>query len=301
MELRQLKYFAKVAELKSFSEASRQLNITQSTLSQQIRQLEGELGVELLVRDSHHVRLTDVGEAFLPQAERTLQAAASCIDRIHDVQDLGIGELNIGSTYSFLPLLKETVLQFMKKYPGIKLNICSQPMETLQQMLDEGRIDIALSYKPLYAHPGIESHIMFDNRLAVIVSETHPLANAETVRLIDLEKFPFAAPAKGLQARNLFDRIVEGLDYRFNFRLEINDVHVLLDLVRASDKLFTVLSQAALTHTPGIKILTLDQQGTQMEGSFHFCKNSYMKRSTKEFLKMLCENRAFGMAMMDLF
>lgn len=301
MELRQLKYFAKVAELKNFSEASRQLNITQSTLSQQIRQLEGELGVELLVRDSHHVSLTDIGEAFLPQAERTLKAAASCIDRIHDVQELGIGELNIGSTYSFLPLLKETVLQFMKKYPGIKLNICSQSMETLQQMLDDGSIDIALSYKPLYAHPGIESHIMFDNRLAVIVADTHPLANQETVRLADLEKFPFAAPAKGLQARNLFDRIVEGLDYRFNFRLEINDVHVLLDLVRASDKLFTVLSQAALTHTPGIKILTLDQQGTQMEGSFHFSKNSYMKRSTKEFLKMLCENRAFGMAMMDMF
>lgn len=300
MELRQLKYFAKVAELKNFSEASRQLNITQSTLSQQIRQLEGELGVELLVRDSHHVSLTDIGEAFLPQAERTLKAAASCIDRIHDVQELGIGELNIGSTYSFLPLLKETVLQFMKKYPGIKLNICSQSMETLQQMLDDGSIDIALSYKPLYAHPGIESHIMFDNRLAVIVADTHPLANQETVRLADLEKFPFAAPAKGLQARNLFDRIVEGLDYRFNFRLEINDVHVLLDLVRASDKLFTVLSQAALTHTPGIKILTLDQQGTQMEGSFHFSKNSYMKRSTKEFLKMLCENRAFGMAMMDM-
>jgi LysR family cyn operon transcriptional activator len=301
MELRQLKYFAKVAELKNFSEASRQLNITQSTLSQQIRQLEGELGVELLVRDSHHVSLTDIGEAFLPQAERTLKAAASCIDRIHDVQELGIGELNIGSTYSFLPLLKETVLQFMKKYPGIKLNICSQSMETLQQMLDDGSIDIALSYKPLYAHPGIESHIMFDNRLAVIVADTHPLANQDTVRLADLEKFPFAAPAKGLQARNLFDRIVEGLDYRFNFRLEINDVHVLLDLVRASDKLFTVLSQAALTHTPGIKILTLDQQGTQMEGSFHFSKNSYMKRSTKEFLKMLCENRAFGMAMMDMF
>jgi len=301
MELRQLKYFAKVAELKNFSEASRQLNITQSTLSQQIRQLEGELGVELLVRDSHHVRLTDVGEAFLPEAERTLKAASSCIDRIHDVQELGIGELNIGSTYSFLPLLKETVIQFMKKYPGIKLNICSQPMETLQQMLDEGRIDIALSYKPLNQHPGIESHIMFDNRLAVIVADTHPLANQETVRLIDLEKFPFAAPAKGLQARNLFDRIIDGLDYRFNYRLEINDVHVLLDLVRASDKLFTVLSQAALTHTPGIKILTLDQQGTQMEGSFHFSKNSYMKRSTQEFLRMLCDTRAFGMAMMDMF
>ena len=55
MELRQLRYFVKVAECQSFSEAARQLHITQSTLSQQTRQLEDELGVQLLARDSHHV------------------------------------------------------------------------------------------------------------------------------------------------------------------------------------------------------------------------------------------------------
>lgn len=301
MELRQLRYFVKVAELCSFSEASRQLNITQSTLSQQVRQLESELGVELLMRDSHHVRLTDVGEAFLPQARKTLFSATTCIDRIRDIQQLGSGELNIGSTYSFLPLLKETVLQFIKQYPGVKLNICCHSMETLMRMLDEQKIDLALSYKSSSVHPEIASHIMFDNRLAVVVSETHPLANNETVRLADLERYPFAMPAKGLQARNTFDHIVEGLDYRFNVRLEINEVNVLLDLVRASDRLFTVVSQAAVARTPGIRSLRLDQSGTQMEGSFHVLQDTYMKRSTKEFLRMLCENRSYGMALMEIF
>lgn len=301
MEFRQLKYFAKVAELHSFSEASRQLNITQSTLSQQIKQLEGELNAELLIRDSHHVQLTDVGEAFLPQVERTLSEAATCLNRIRDVQQLGSGELNIGSTYSFLPLLKETVLQFMRSYPGVKLNICCHSMETLLKMINEQRIDVALSYKPSYNHPEIDSHILFDNRLAVVVADTHPLANQESVRLADLEKFPFALPAKGLQARNTFDRIIDGLDYRFQVRMEINEVNVLIDLVRASGKLVTVLSQAALTRVPGIKTLSLDQQGTEMEGSFHVRKNTYMKRASREFLRMLCENRSYGMAMMEIF
>ena len=301
MELRQLRYFVKVAEQCSFSEASRQLNITQSTLSQQVRQLEGELGTDLLIRDSHHVRLTDVGEAFLPQARKTLSAAATCIDRIRDIQQLGSGELNIGSTYSFLPLLKETVLQFIKQYPGVKLNICCHSMETLMAMLGEQKIDLALSYKSSIIHPEIDSHIMFDNRLAVVVSETHPLALNDTVRLADLERFPFAMPAKGLQARNTFDRIVQDLDYRFNVRLEINEVNVLLDLVRASGKLFTVVSQAAVTRTPGIRSLKLDQAGTQMEGSFHILRDTYMKRSTREFLRMLCENRSYGMALMEIF
>lgn len=301
MELRQLKYFVKVAELQSFSEASRQLNITQSTLSQQVKQLEGELGVDLLIRDSHHVRLTDVGQAFLPQARQTLSSANTCIDRIRDIQELGSGELNIGSTYSFLPLLKETVLQFIKQYPGVKLNICCHSMETLMLMLKEQKIDLALSYKSPSTPPEIDSHIMFDNRLAVVVSENHPLACNTSVRLADLEKFPFAMPAKGLQARNTFDHIIEGLDYRFNIRLEINEVNVLLDLVRSSNSLITVVSMAAVARTPGIKALTLDQKGTQMEGSFHILRDTYMKRATKEFLRMLCENRSYGLALMEIF
>jgi len=300
MELRQLKYFVKVAELNSFSEAARQLNITQSNLSQQIRQLEGELRVELLVRDSHRVRLTDIGIAFLPQAERTLSAAKTCLDRIRDVQNLGDGELNLGSTYSFLPLLKETVLQFMKEYPGVKINLCCHSMETLLMMLKEERIDMALSYKPTFVTPEIESHILFDNRLAVVVSDTHPLAQCENIRLSDLERYPLALPAKGLQARNAFDRIIEGGDYRFNVRLEINEVNVLVDIVRSSGMLVSVLSEAALSRTPGIKAISLDQQGTQMEGSFHVLKNGYMKRATKEFLRMLCENRSYGLALMNL-
>ncbi len=300
MELRQLKYFVRVAECLNFSEASRQLNITQSTLSQQIKQLEGELGVDLLVRDSHHVRLTDVGEAFLPQARRTLSAANTCKDRIRDIQQLGGGELNIGSTYSFLPLLKETVLQFIKQYPGVKLNICCHSMETLMKMLGEEKIDIALSYKSPDTHPEITSHIMFDNRLAVVVSDTHPLSSQDNVRLADLERFPFAMPARGLQARNTFDRITQGLDYRFNVRLEINEVNVLLDLVRGSDRLVTVVSRAAVARTPGIKALTLDQTGTQMEGSFHILRDAYTKRATKEFLRMLCENRSYGLALMEI-
>lgn len=300
MELRQLRYFVKVSELKSFSDASRQLNITQSTLSQQIRQLENELGAELLIRDSHHVELSDVGLAFLPQAARTISAADTCLDRIRDVQQLGVGELNLGSTYSFLPLLKETVLQFMKQYPGVKMNICCHSMETLLNMLHEHKIDVALSYKPYMIQSDIDSHILFDNRLAVIVSDTHPLAKKSVVRLSELEKYPIALPAKGLQARNTFDRIVEGLDYRFNVRLEINEVNVLIDLVRSSGHLVTVLSEAALARIPGIKSLELDQQGTQMEGSFHVLKDAYMKRATREFLRMLCENRSYGMALMDM-
>ena len=72
MELRQLRYFAKAAEARNFSHAAACLNIAQSSLSQQIRQLEDELGTQLFIRDSHSIQLTEAGEAILPYALRTI-------------------------------------------------------------------------------------------------------------------------------------------------------------------------------------------------------------------------------------
>ena len=299
MELRQLKYFIKVAELKNFSEASRALNITQSTLSQQIRQLEGELGVELLIRDTHHVHLTDVGEAFLPYAQKTLNDAQTCITRIKDVQELNIGELNIGSTYTFSPLLNEAILTFMKQYPGVKINVICKSMEELMTLLEKQQIDIALSYKPTKIYPNIESYNLFENRLAVVVSDTHPFASYKSIRWADIEKSPLALPSKGLQARNAFDRVMEGLDYHFDVRIEVDDISVLLNLVRCS-RLVTLLSQATVHRHQGLVAIPLNQKGCDMEGSFHIYRDAYIKRTTKEFMRILCENKTFGMAMMDI-
>ncbi len=86
MELRQLRYFAKAAETLNFSDAAKCLNIAQSSLSQQIKQLEDELGIQLFIRNYHSIRLTEAGEAMLPFALRTIHEAEACADRIHDLR-----------------------------------------------------------------------------------------------------------------------------------------------------------------------------------------------------------------------
>ena len=113
MELRQLKYFAKAAETLNFSDAAKALNIAQSSLSQQIKQLEDELGVQLFLRNSHSIRLTEAGELMLPHALRTIHDAEACTDRIHDQRQHLTGTLNVGVTQSFSPILTDTVVSFM--------------------------------------------------------------------------------------------------------------------------------------------------------------------------------------------
>ena len=296
MEFRQLRYFVKVAELRSFSKASKALFISQSTLSQQIKQLEEELGVELLVRDSRHVSMSDYGEQYLPYAKQVLKDVDTSTERMNDVRQLKIGTLNVGATYTFCPLLADTVRDYMKKYPGIKLKIYCRSMENLMEMLEHGQLDVALSYKPLQSYDDIDSHILFNSNLCVIAGKDNPVAKKERIRLAELENLPLVLPAKGLQARNAFDSLLYGQNFKFDVRLEINDLSMLLDMVSRTN-LVTLLSGATIHSNKNFVAISLDHPHSEMQGSFHLLKGTYCKNATKEFLKMLVENNSFLMAM----
>src|SRR5574339_640166 len=105
MELRQLRYFIKSAELLNFTEAAHALYISQSTLSQQIKQLEDELGIPLFDRIGKRVRLTEAGSQFLPFARLTVSDAEGGRAVIDDLKGLKTGELRIGATYGLSTLL----------------------------------------------------------------------------------------------------------------------------------------------------------------------------------------------------
>ena len=289
MELRQLKYFVKTAELLNFSEAAKSLFITQSTLSQQIKQLEAELGAQLFQRNSHGVTITEIGAELLPYAKSTLHSADSCVEHIRDVQNLMVGTLNIGVTYTFSPTLNETVLTFMKRYPEVKLNIYNKTMEELMGMLEKREVDFVLSFRPTQTYNRIESHILFDNHLVVVVNKNHELARCSSIDLASLQQYKLALPGKGLQARNQFDMIIGGKEYTYNCPIELNEVNILLKIVKESS-LATILSEATIYSEPDLVAIRIDAPGTDMEGCVHVLKDSYRKCSALKFVKLLCES-----------
>ncbi len=299
MELRQIRYFLQIAETSSFSEASRQLCVSQSTVSQQIKQLEDELGAELFVRDSHSVKLSDYGIQFLPYAKNIAEDVRSGVARIKDVSGLSVGTINIGATYTFCPLLGKTIEEFMKEHKGISIKLTCASMEELMQMLEDGELDTVLSYRPSRHFDNIESHILFNSNLCVTARRDHPLAGKDKVRLVDLEKFPMALPSRGLQARNEFDRLLFGQNYRFDVRLEVNDLNMLLDLVSRTD-MITFLSAATVKDKPEFCTIDIDHNEMEMVGSYHLLKGQYIKVATRAFLKSLIENNAFMISMETL-
>jgi LysR family cyn operon transcriptional activator len=291
MELRQLRYLIKAAQTLNFSQASKELFITQSTLSQQIHQLEKELGLLLFQRNSHEMTLTEAGEELLPYARRTVNSADTCIDRIVDLRKLLCGNLNIGVTYSFSSIMTDTLIEFMRKYPKVKLNICYSTMEDLMLKLQAHELDFVLAFKPTRRYDKIESHVLFNNRLAVIVKDNHTLAKEQKITLEDLQRYDLALPAGGLQARNALEFMLSRKDFDYNVRIELNDVNILLKLIRETNYV-TVLSESTIHNELGLKSIPIDSPYADMEGCIHILKGAYIKNSAQEFIRLLSQSTA---------
>lgn len=300
MELRQLKYFIKSAEYLNFTEAARHLYITQSTLSQQIKQLEFELGFTLFMRNSRHIVLTEAGEEFLPFAKRTIQDAEDGVQRLYDLQNVKTGMLRVGVTYSLSTVLTEGVLEFMKRYPGIKLEICYKTVNELLELLRNGKLDFILSYKPLVDIPEIDSMPLFENALAVVVNKEHQLASRTKLKLSELQQYKMVLPAVGLQARMMLDRLMENKDFKFASHVELNETNILLQLV-AHSGYATILSSSAVFGNNRFSCIVLDEPGNVMEASLLRMKGAYQKASAKEFISILLNTDAVKRRLINWF
>ena len=293
MELRQLKYFVEVGRLKSYSQASKTLFITQSTISQQIRKLEEELGVELLTRDTRHVALSDYGEQFYPCAVQILEEARAGAERIRDVKALKVGTISIGATYSFGPLLKQTVLDFYKKYPHIRLNLVITSKEDLQQKLLDRELDLALTYRSPLGDDRIESHLLFQSRLCLIGRIGELKGVGKEVSVQNLSRFPLALPSRGLQARDTLEAVLFAQNVDLDIRLEINSVRSLLDLV-GSSPLVTILSEEAIHQVQGFEAVPIDHSEGRMDGCYHYLKGVYHKMAAQKFIELLQDRNSFN-------
>lgn len=286
MELRQLRYFIAVAKTLNFSEASRKLFITQGTLSQQIMQLEDELGTKLFARSSHSVTLTEAGEELIPLAKSTLEASDLCRFKMNDLKNALTGTLNVGVTHSFSGLLAGTVRNFLEDHPGVTLNIYYKTASELIEMLRQKELDFIMAYKPSTVYEDIETEPVFDAQLCAVMRNDHPLVGRKSICFADLENHGIVLPGSGLQVRREFDRFV-GVDTRkLNVRVEVNDPNMIMDIVQKTE-LIAIVSSLAAFYRQNLVAILLEDHGHDMQGCFQWLKDGYRKRSAEVFLGML--------------
>ena len=193
MELRHLRYFVAVAEELHFTRAALRLNIAQPPLSQQIRALEGELGVQLFLRTRRSVALTDAGHALLVRAREMLAAARSLPGELQRVARGEVGLLRIGfsSTLPLTKLLRDVVADHRRTHPDVALNL--REMHSQQQFdgLLRGELDVGLVRYNESAPEGIRLVVLRRDPLRLVVPASHRFARRKSVAIAECRDEPF--------------------------------------------------------------------------------------------------------------
>ena len=287
MELRQLKYFEKACELKNFSEASRMLHISQSTLSQQIKQLEDELNVLLFDRIGKRIIPTEAGLAFLPFARNSILEAENGKQIIKDLKGIMTGTLNIGVTYSLSHLLTCSITEFKKTYPGIKVIINFGTSKEQIKLLEEKLVDCVLSFEPEEIDEEYDKIKLFSSRLYFIVHESSPLAHLSSISLKRLQNIELILPAVGFATRMKTDEICCNNNITLNTVMEINDVQTIINLIRKGNW-GTILTKAAIKDEPDLKAIPiLSAEILTSQAYLFWPKGSYRKTSAIEFAEFV--------------
>ena len=183
MELRHLRYFVKVASELHFGRAAEALGISQPPLSQQIRLLEQELGVQLFERSSRKVRLTIAGRLFLEEAKATLAQADHAVSVTRRAAIGEIGELAIGLSPStlFLPLVSDAITLFRIRFPDVHLVFTEQGTVLQREAVDGGGLDIGFvrSRNPPLVSGAVVAERLVTDRMFVAMSKRHRLADSD--------------------------------------------------------------------------------------------------------------------------
>jgi DNA-binding transcriptional LysR family regulator len=183
VELRHLRYFIAVAEELNFSRAAERMHMAQPPLSAAIRQLEGELGVDLFVRTTREVRLTDAGRAFLDGARRTLADAERAAEDAKRAGAGDLGRLRLAYSWSMrfetLPALGKA---FRAAHPGVVLLAQHMWNARMPPAFDSGSIDVALSLCPEITVE-LELAPVRKERLVALLPDTHSLSREEAIPL----------------------------------------------------------------------------------------------------------------------
>jgi DNA-binding transcriptional LysR family regulator len=236
MELRQLTTFVAVAEEGSFTRASDRLHVVQSAVSATVRKLEDELGVTLFDRSTHQVRVTDAGTALLPEARRTLAAAAAAREAVEAVKGGVRGTVALGTMQAqgmhaiHVPAL---LRDFRTRHPGVTVTIRhAGGSSAMANQVREGRLDLAFVALPGRSWPGVTLTPLTTERIALIVPAGHPLAKRNGVELAELRDETLVDMPTGWGARMAVDRAFASAGVQRTVSIEVNDTASLIEFIR---------------------------------------------------------------------
>ena len=258
---RSIRYLMAVAEHHSFTRAAEVLYVSQPTLSQQIKQMEDLLDVQLLDRSGRSVRLTAAGELYVHHARRALGELETAKRAIHELKDLSRGSIRLGMTPITDYLASSLLEQFSARYPGITLSTLEMPQNNIKDALAEDRVDIGIAFSSTLTaeEPSdeIDNHILFIEPLSLAVGKDHPLAGQRgPLSKHTLEQEPMVLFSPDYALRQHIDVYCLEHGIRPLIMIESTSLSVIMEIVHFN-RLATILPDAIASAQHGFHSIPL--------------------------------------------
>ena len=259
MDLRQLEYFVKVAELKSFTRASVALGIAQPEISRKISQLEVELHQRLFNRNGRGISLTDEGTIMFEHCISVLKQIDRMRHEVSAARDSPVGKVTIGMTASTgRPLASGFVTFFRQRFPKASLEVMEGRSRVIQEWVTTGRVDIAIIYDPTPS-PLLDIMPLYDIDLILIsLASRTILPKSGSVPFRNLAKLPLILPAKPHSIRMLVEEEAEKAGISLDIVLEIEGASLVLELVQLGNG-YTILPIFHMQRNPFLRKLQFNE------------------------------------------
>jgi DNA-binding transcriptional LysR family regulator len=291
MELRTLRAFVEVVRQGGFSQAAKTVFATQSTVSKAVKQLEDEVGVQLLDRIGHRSKLTAAGEILYQRARRILAERDDLIAELGELRGLKRGTLKlglppVGSSTLFAPLFAT----YRKRYPGIDVRLVEYGSERLEEVLLSGEIELAASLLPV--SEGFEWQEVRREPLMALLSSEHPLSHRKSIDLAGLREVPFILFEAGFALNRIIMEACKRRGFEPSVTARSSQIDFIVELAATGIGVGFLPRMIAEQRThPSVAGVRLAQADTDWHIAMIWRRGAYLSHAAKAWLDLVASTR----------
>jgi DNA-binding transcriptional LysR family regulator len=284
------KLFYHAARLGNFSTAAGHLFITQSAVSQAIKNLENQLGIRLFFRQTRRLRLTSEGKLLFSHIEQAYNLIKTAEQKITELQNLDSGEIRIGASdtvckYYLLPYIE----QFTRQFPRIKLQLVNRTSARLVEALKQGLIDFAIVTLPLNQSNLVTQVLAVAEDIWVAAPEQFGALKGKPLHWKELSQYPLLLLDQNSATRRNLDLFLQQRGIMVQPEVELESVDLLVEFARIGRGIASVLRESASPALAGgelFEVLTVEPLPKRQLGSATL-KNVPLSQAAEKFIRIL--------------
>lgn len=291
MDFKQVSYFTAVAQEGSFSKAAETLSVSQPTLSIAVKKLEEELGVKLFYSFDRRQHLTDEGLRLLDGTKQMLDLYRKTVEEVKTSNSFSSGIFTLGLSPLFgACFFGDLIPSFSAAYPNIKINMIEDGANRINQRIEDGTVDLAVTLKTEQISIFESCHFSTQKNVALL-HKSHPLANAASISVRELQNDPFAIFNQDFILHQQIMSSCRCAGFCPKIALLSSQWDFMVELV-ARNRAVSILPKPVLDKhpTPNIRCIPLSDGMKYWDIALAWNKQKYMPKACKLFLDYVKEN-----------